>query len=70
MSFELVQKLEIALFGIAVFACGLGGTQARALTFHEHGEFADDLVVMRHGKGTCQTDESGGGAGELKHEKE
>ena len=68
MGLKLVEELEIALLGIAVFTCGLRGAKALALAFNEHGELAGDLVVLRNGNGTNRADESGGGAGEFEHE--
>lgn len=64
---ELVEQLEIALLGIAVFESGLRGAKTFALAFKEHGEFAGDFVVLQDGDGAARADESGRGSGEFEH---
>jgi hypothetical protein len=54
---EGLAELEVALFAEAEFAGGLDGAKAFARAFEEHGEFAGDFVVGRHGQGAGGADE-------------
>jgi hypothetical protein len=70
VGFELVEQLEIALLGIAVFESGLCGAKPFALAFDEHGEFAGDFVVLLDRDGTGRADEKVRGTDEFEHEEE
>ena len=54
---ERLAELEVALLAQAELACGGGRTEALALAFDEHGEFAGDLVVGPEGEGAGGADE-------------
>lgn len=60
-----MEQLEIALLGVALLTGGVGGAQALALAFDEHGELPGELILIDERQGSLLADELVGGGIEV-----
>jgi hypothetical protein len=54
------EQLKISVFGEAELVGGLGGTDAFALAFDQHGEAGDHEVIRKHGEHSGGADDAVG----------